>query len=135
MLADRRSTIQEIAEEVRSIFAYIYSMLTEHILLGKMEHQIHANNGPANSSHLIRSFLIKHDVPVVIYQTWYDGTSEYFQIKTASKRTVIWVDEGNFEECDHAPVQYSKGTALEMLETVWREDRCTSNGTNVIFLN
>ncbi|PNF43587.1 hypothetical protein B7P43_G03209 [Cryptotermes secundus] len=57
VMEDRCITVRKLANETGVSIGSVHSILTEDLL--------HHDNAPANSAHLIQTFVTKHNIPVV----------------------------------------------------------------------
>jgi hypothetical protein len=63
-MQDRRITVRELAEEVGISTGSVHFILTDDLNM-RIKWQLHHDNAPAQSSHLIQNFLTKHNIPVI----------------------------------------------------------------------
>jgi hypothetical protein len=62
IMEDRRLTVREVADEVGISRDSANTILTEE-LWDAHNWQLHHDNAPAHSSHLMQGFLAKHSIP------------------------------------------------------------------------
>jgi hypothetical protein len=70
-MQDHRITVRDLADEVGVSIGSVHTILTAHLGLRKVSTkfvpklQLHHDNAPAHSSHVIQGFLTKHNIPLI----------------------------------------------------------------------
>jgi hypothetical protein len=71
VMQDRCITVRELTDEVGVSIGSVHTILTADLGLRRVSAkfvpklQLHHDNPPVHSSHLIQSFLVKHNIPLI----------------------------------------------------------------------
>ena len=124
VMQDCRVTVRELAEEVRISTGSVHSVLTDDLAMQETgpvgSGNVAADNAPTHSSQLIRTLLVKNNIPVVRQAPYSpDMVPCDFWLfpppENASERDSIRVTRRHYTEHDGEAVLHSQGGIPEML--------------------